>query len=89
MPRKVMVLTGKRGGFGAMKPMLRLLRDDPAFELQLVVTDQHLNQRFGRTISEVEREFPIAAAVDMGQRDGSAFGRARALGDSKLRNSNS
>lgn len=80
MPRKVMVLTGKRGGFGAMKPMLRLLRDDPAFELQLVVTDQHLNQRFGRTITEVEREFPIAAAVDMKQRDGSALGRARALG---------
>lgn len=80
MPRKVMVLTGKRGGFGAMKPMLRLLRDDPAFELQLVVTDQHLNQRFGRTITEVEREFPIAAAVDMEQRDGSALGRARALG---------
>lgn len=80
MPRKVMVLTGKRGGFGAMKPMLRLLRDDPAFELQLVVTDQHLDPRFGRTITEVEREFPIAAAVDMEQQDGSAAGRARALG---------
>lgn len=80
LPRKVMVLTGKRGGFGAMKPMLRLLKGDPAFELQLVVTDQHLNQRFGRTITEVEREFPIAAAVDMEQRDGSALGRARALG---------
>ncbi|MDD5389713.1 MAG: UDP-N-acetylglucosamine 2-epimerase [Gallionellaceae bacterium] len=80
MPRKVMVLTGKRGGFGAMKPMLRLLRDDPAFELQLVVTDQHLDPRFGRTITEVEREFSIAAAVDMEQRDGTAAGRARALG---------
>ena len=80
MPRKVMVLTGKRGGFGAMKPMLRLLRDDPVFELQLVVTDQHLNQRFGRTITEVEREFRIAAGVDMQQRDGSGLGRARALG---------
>jgi GDP/UDP-N,N'-diacetylbacillosamine 2-epimerase (hydrolysing) len=80
MPRKVMVLTGKRGGFGAMKPMLRILRDDPAFDLQLVVTDQHLNQRFGRTITEVEREFPIAGVVDMEQRDGSPLGRARALG---------
>jgi len=56
------------------------LRDDPACELQLVVTDQHLSQRFGRTITEVEREFTIAAAVDMEQRDGSALGRARALG---------
>lgn len=78
--RKVMVLTGKRGGFGAMKPMLRLLRDDPAFELQLIVTDQHLNPRFGRTIAEVEQEFAVAAAVDIEQMDDSALGRAQALG---------
>lgn len=80
MTRKVMVLTGKRGGFGAMKPMLRLLRDNPEFDLQLVVTDQHLSDKFGRTIAEVEREFPIAAKVDMEQSDGSPTARARALG---------
>jgi len=80
MPRKVMVLTGKRGGFGAMKPMLRQLRDDQAFDLLLVVTDQHLNKTFGSTINEVEIEFPISAAVDMEQLDGSALSRARALG---------
>jgi GDP/UDP-N,N'-diacetylbacillosamine 2-epimerase (hydrolysing) len=79
-PRRVMVLTGKRGGFGAMKPMLRLLRDDPAFELQLVVTDQHVSSRFGRTLAEVEQEFRIAAAVDMEQADDTPLGRARALG---------
>jgi UDP-N-acetylglucosamine 2-epimerase (non-hydrolysing)/GDP/UDP-N,N'-diacetylbacillosamine 2-epimerase (hydrolysing) len=78
--RKIMVLTGKRGGFGAMKPMLRLLRDDPAFELQLVVTDQHVSERFGRTVQEIETEFPVAAAVDMDQKDDKPESRARALG---------
>lgn len=78
--RKVFVLTGKRGGFGAMKPMLRLLRDDPAFELQLVVTDQHVNPKFGATAREVEREFRIAARVDMAQTDASAAARAKAVG---------
>ncbi len=78
--KKVMVLTGKRGGFGAMKPMLRILRDDPAFELQLVVTDQHVSQKFGRTLAEVEEEFRVAAAVDMEQSDDSPLGRSRALG---------
>lgn len=78
--KRIMVLTGKRGGFGAMKPMLRLLRDDPAFELQLVVTDQHVSQRFGRTITEVEQEFKIASAVDMEQQDDTPLGRSRALG---------
>jgi GDP/UDP-N,N'-diacetylbacillosamine 2-epimerase (hydrolysing) len=78
--RKIFVLSGKRGGFGAMKPMLRLLRDEPNFTLQLVVTDQHLSERFGKTIKEVEQEFSVAAAVDMEQADDTPRGRAYALG---------
>lgn len=78
--RKIFVLTGKRGGFGAMKPMLRILRDDPRFSLQLVVTDQHVSAKFGNTIAEVERDFAVAAAVDMEQRGDSALARAQALG---------
>lgn len=74
------MLSGKRGGFGAMVPMLRLLRDDPEIELQLVVTDQHVNERFGKTIAEVEAEFVVAAAVDMEQAGDAPVDRARALG---------
>lgn len=84
-PKKVFVLSGKRGGFGAMKPMLRILRDDPGFTLQLVVTDQHLNERFGATIKEVQQEFEIAAAVDMEQSDDTSLSRARALGNCSRR----
>src|SRR5579885_263417 len=80
LPRRFMVLTGKRGGFGAMKPMLRMLRDDAELSLQLVVTDQHVSDRFGRTMREVEREFEIAAAVDLEQANDTALGRAQAMG---------
>lgn len=83
--RRIFVLTGKRGGFGAMKPMLRLLRDRPEFELQLVVTDQHVSARFGNTIDEVRRDFPVAAAVDMEQEGDTRLDRARALGRCALR----
>lgn len=78
--RKILVLTGKRGGFGAMKPMLRLLRDDPAVELQLVVTDQHISEKFGKTIAEVQKEFTVAAAVDMEQEGDRPVDRGQALG---------
>ncbi len=78
--KKIFVLTGKRGGFGAMKPMLKILRDDPNFELQLVVTDQHLNDEFGNTIQEVEQEFLCAAKVNLEQKDDSAVSRSQALG---------
>lgn len=75
-----MVLTGKRGGFGAMKPMLRLMQSDPAIALQLVVTDQHVNETFGRTAREIRQEFEIAAEVDMRQADATPQSRACALG---------
>ena len=78
--RKIAVLTGKRGGYGAMKPMLRALDNDPTMGLSLIVTDQHINPIFGATRTEVERDFRIAAAVDLEQAGGSARQRARALG---------
>ena len=74
------MLTGKRGGYGAMKPMLRILRDDSEVELQLVVTDQHVSSRFGNTLDEVRKEFSIAAAVDMEQEGDLPVDRARAIG---------
>ena len=77
--RRIAVLTGKRGGYGAMKPMLRRIRDEATLDLLLIVTDQHLNPEFGATIAEVERDFQVAAAVDMEQQDGSGRARAKAI----------
>lgn len=78
--RHIAVLTGKRGGYGAMKPLLHAIDNDPHFRLSLIVTDQHVNPRFGATATEIVRDFKIASAVDMEQEDGSALARARALG---------
>lgn len=57
--RKIAVLTGKRGGYGAMKPMLRLLRDDPNIALRLYATDQHTRGKFGQTLREISEEFNV------------------------------
>jgi len=78
--RHIAVLTGKRGGYGAMKPLLHAINNDPHLRLSLIVTDQHVNPRFGATATEIARDFKIAAAVDMEQADGSAPARVRALG---------
>jgi GDP/UDP-N,N'-diacetylbacillosamine 2-epimerase (hydrolysing) len=80
MKRHIAVLTGKRGGYGAMKPMLHLIDDDPDLHLSLVVTDQHLNPKFGETITEVEKEFNVAAKVEMDQSDDTGLKRSQALG---------
>ncbi len=77
--RHIAVLTGKRGGYGAMRPMLRAIDDAADLRLSLIVTDQHVNPKFGATASEVARDFEIAAAVDMGQDGDSPAARTAAI----------
>jgi GDP/UDP-N,N'-diacetylbacillosamine 2-epimerase (hydrolysing) len=78
--RHICVWSGKRGGFGALTPTMQEICRRPSLRLSVVVTDQHLYERFGRTITEVKERFPIAAAIDMEQRGDSNRDRARAIG---------
>jgi len=78
--RHICVLSGKRGGFGALTPTMRAIASHPAMRLSLVVTDQHLYERFGHTVDEVQASFPVAARIDMEQRGDTDRDRARAIG---------
>ena len=48
---KILVVTGKRGGFGALIPTLRELDSRPGVELVVVATDQHLYEDFEVPVS--------------------------------------
>lgn len=78
--RHICVLSGKRGGFGALTPTMDAIAQHPAMRLSVLVTDQHLYDRFGKTVSEVQSKFPIAAAIDMEQQGDLNRDRARAIG---------
>ena len=80
MTRRVCVWNGKRGGFGALTPTMESIQASKKLSLQLVITDQHLYERFGNTISEVQARFPIAASIDMAQQGDSNEQRAQAVG---------
>lgn len=66
MAMKIFYLSGKRGGYGAMRPLLKKLRDSPLTNLQICLTDQHLSSLFGETLSEVSRDFPDFLSIDLG-----------------------
>ena len=51
--KKIMVLTGKQGGYNAMLPMLEEIHRREDMELQLIVVDQHLLGKFGSTGNEI------------------------------------
>ena len=53
---KVGVVTGSRADYGLLYPLIKLLRDEPQFDLCLIVTGQHLSYEFGYTIDEVKND---------------------------------
>lgn len=65
---KICFFSGKRGGFGAYVPLLRLLESDPDLQLQILLGDMHAAEEFGKTKSEVEIFFPTThiEVMDMG-----------------------
>lgn len=64
-----------------MRPIMAMLRDDPAFTLQVVATCMHLAPEFGATWEEIEADgFEIDAKVEMLLASDSGVGAAKAMG---------
>jgi UDP-N-acetylglucosamine 2-epimerase (non-hydrolysing)/GDP/UDP-N,N'-diacetylbacillosamine 2-epimerase (hydrolysing) len=78
--RRVAVFTGKRGGFGAMLRIMRLIEADPAMELKVIASDMHLNPTFGATVDEVRSQVAISNVVDLSGYGDAPLDRAQALG---------
>lgn len=78
--RHVCILTGKRGGFGALIPTIQAINARSDMRASLIVTDQHLYDFFGKTVNEVESLFEVSAFIDMQQQGDSNADRARAVG---------
>jgi len=64
--RRIAIVTGGRQDYGHLYWIIRGVHEDPALELQLIVTGMHLSHEFGLTVRDVERDgFPIAERVEM------------------------
>lgn len=63
---KICCVTGTRADYPRVRSVLRLLRDAPEFELQIIVTGSHLLAEYGNTVQEIiDDEFKIDARVEM------------------------
>ncbi len=77
------MFSGKRGGFGAYLPLMRLIDADPDLELQILLGDMHASKEFGQTVDEARKFFPEAKieVIEMGAgRGDSPVVRAENLG---------
>ncbi len=64
--RKIAVITGSRAEYGLLYWIIKGIFEDPALELQLIVTGMHLSSEFGLTVGEIKNDgFPISEKVEM------------------------
>ena len=79
--RKIAVFTGNRAEYGLQFPILKAIAEHQALEYCLIVSGAHLNEEFGRTISEIEKDgFSISAEVAMEGVGEAPYTTAQAIG---------
>jgi UDP-hydrolysing UDP-N-acetyl-D-glucosamine 2-epimerase len=54
--RRILFITGSRGEYGYIRPILRLIDDDPLLEYQILATNMHLLPEFGDSINEFAKD---------------------------------
>ena len=54
--RHVAILTEARSSYGYLRPIVRLIEDDPELRYSLLVTSQHLLPDFGYSVEDIERD---------------------------------
>lgn len=75
----IFVLSGKRGGYGALRPFLKRLQKSNLVKLSLALTDQHLSQSFGYTVEEVKRDFENLTLLPLGEYGSEPYQRCEAM----------
>lgn len=81
MTRRICVVTGTRAEYGLLRWVMESIRENPALELQLLVTGMHLSPEFGLTFREIEADgFRIDGRVEMLMSSDTPSGLAKSMG---------
>ena len=68
--KNICVVTGTRAEYHLLFPLLKRLKKDPELKLTLAVTGAHLNEAYGNTYRDIERDgFFIDAKIDILQKE--------------------
>jgi UDP-N-acetylglucosamine 2-epimerase (non-hydrolysing)/GDP/UDP-N,N'-diacetylbacillosamine 2-epimerase (hydrolysing) len=86
MPRrKIAIYTGNRAEYGLQYPIIKAVAAHPDLEYFLLVSGAHLQEDFGRTKDEIEKDgFAIHAEVAMDMAGDTLYATAQAIGSGIL-----
>lgn len=54
--RTIVAITGSRGEWGYIRPVLRLIEKDPSLDYRIIATHMHLLPAFGTSVREIEKD---------------------------------
>ena len=83
--RKIAIFTGNRAEYGLQYPIIRAIAAHPRLEYFLLVSGAHLQEDFGYTIREIEKDgFHIYDEVKLTMEEDTLFATAQAIGSGIL-----
>ena len=81
MKKKILFITGSRGEWGYIRPILRLIENRDDVESVLVVTNMHLLPAYGNSYKEIENDgFEIDYKIHMSLDGYNHYTHAKSLG---------
>jgi UDP-hydrolysing UDP-N-acetyl-D-glucosamine 2-epimerase len=85
VPRTVAIFTGNRAEYGFAYPVISAIATDPRLEYRLMVGGAHLDEDFGNTAAEIERDgFRVDHEVDLSMSNDGLSGTVEAIGTGVL-----
>ena len=79
--KKIAVVTVGRSDYGILQPVLARIVATPGLQLQLIVAGAHFVEKFGNTVTAIERDgYPIAARVPLPEDSDTPLATAKAMG---------
>ena len=83
--RKIAVFTGNRAEYGLQYPILKAIAAHPNLEYFLLVSGAHLQEDFGYTLQEIQKDgFKVYAEVKLDMEEDTLFSTAQAIGSGVL-----
>lgn len=79
--KNICFVTGSRAEYGLLVPLMKKIKSDKTFNLQIIATCMHLSPEFGLTYREIEKDgFKIDEKVEMLLSSDSSIGISKSMG---------
>jgi len=83
--RKICCITGSRGDYGYLRPIMQKINKDLDLELISVAIGMHSLKKFGKSIEEVKKDFPEVIEVPLKLQEDTGYGTTKYLSEAIMK----